>query len=225
MTGTEAEGSGPGSIPGVVLYRKKPVTVETMPWTGDHWDAVRRFAGLNARYFPHGDGQGAGPLLELWNSQGRAWIPCPAGYSVVKGRLGDFYPVSPAAIAETYEPAGSPAAEVARQHAESGLAPATEATPVSREGRDATEPLSAPDEITEAAAVMRNVIDGAQVVIGLKDRLAGAAKRLELAGRDAAAAERERIRDLADRNGAVCTGEEGTNCYFSALIREDVDDG
>lgn len=33
-------------------------------------------------------------------------------------------------------------------------------------------------------------------------------------------AERERIRQLAERNGAVCTGDEGTQCYFADLIRE-----
>lgn len=38
-------------------------------------------------------------------------------------------------------------------------------------------------------------------------------------------AERERIAQLADRNGAVCTGDEGTSCYFSALIREVPGDG
>jgi hypothetical protein len=36
-----------------------------------------------------------------------------------------------------------------------------------------------------------------------------------------AAAERARIRALADRTKAVCTdGDEGTQCYFSALIAE-----
>ena len=35
-----------------------------------------------------------------------------------------------------------------------------------------------------------------------------------------AAAERERIRQMAVRNEAVCTGDEGTSCYFADLIRE-----
>jgi hypothetical protein len=35
-----------------------------------------------------------------------------------------------------------------------------------------------------------------------------------------AAAERERIRQLAIRTQAVCTGDEGTSCYFADLIRE-----
>ncbi len=34
------------------------------------------------------------------------------------------------------------------------------------------------------------------------------------------AAERERIRQLAIRNEAVCAADEGTCCYFADLIRE-----
>ncbi len=40
----------------------------------------------------------------------------------------------------------------------------------------------------------------------------------KLAG--AAAAARKRIRELADRTGAVCTGREGTSFYFSALLAD-----
>lgn len=42
---------------------------------------------------------------------------------------------------------------------------------------------------------------------------------LEAAAPLIAAAEGERIAKMADRNGAVCVGDEGTGCYFSALIR------
>lgn len=37
---------------------------------------------------------------------------------------------------------------------------------------------------------------------------------------EARVAEGERIARLADRTGAVATSDEGTSCYFSALIRE-----
>ena len=39
-------------------------------------------------------------------------------------------------------------------------------------------------------------------------------------GAAVAAAERERIRQMAVRNQAVCTGDEGTSCYFADLIGE-----
>jgi len=37
-------------------------------------------------------------------------------------------------------------------------------------------------------------------------------------GEAVAAAEQERIRQLAIRTGAVCTGDEGTSCFFADLI-------
>lgn len=41
---------------------------------------------------------------------------------------------------------------------------------------------------------------------------------LEAAAPLIAAAERERIREMAVRNGAVCPGDDGTSCYFAALL-------
>jgi hypothetical protein len=36
------------------------------------------------------------------------------------------------------------------------------------------------------------------------------------------AAERERIRQMAVRNNAVCVGDEGTNCFFADLLGPEV---
>ena len=41
----------------------------------------------------------------------------------------------------------------------------------------------------------------------------------------AVAAERRRIRELADRVQAVCTGDEGTSHFFSALLDDPKADG
>jgi hypothetical protein len=40
------------------------------------------------------------------------------------------------------------------------------------------------------------------------------------AANEAARDERERIRQMAIRNEAVCTGDEGTSCYFADLLTE-----
>jgi hypothetical protein len=50
--------------------------------------------------------------------------------------------------------------------------------------------------------------------------LAALENRLSQAIAAALMAERARIRELADRSGAVCTGDEGTSHYFSALLTE-----
>jgi len=50
-----------------------------------------------------------------------------------------------------------------------------------------------------------------------------AADALALLIKAAVTAERERIRQVAIRNHAVCTGDDGTSCYFAALIGEPSD--
>jgi hypothetical protein len=51
------------------------------------------------------------------------------------------------------------------------------------------------------------------------DELDGGQRKAALRiGEAVAAAERERIRQLAISTGAVCTGDEGTSCYFADLL-------
>lgn len=78
-------------------WRKRPAVLWGLLWTGDNPDSIRRFA-----VSPEGTG------LEVWNDQERCWIPCPAGHVVMKGVLGEFYPVSEAGIKQGYDPATGP---------------------------------------------------------------------------------------------------------------------
>ena len=86
--------------PAVKHYRKKPVTVATLEWTGSNIAALREFTG-DRGYLDRTSGP-----LRVWNTEEGDWITCPVGHSVVRGRLGEFYPISPAALEATYEPAG-----------------------------------------------------------------------------------------------------------------------
>jgi hypothetical protein len=88
----------PETGPAVKRYRKKPVEVDTLEWTGSNYKAIHEFTGGLVR--PVTDSGN----LEVWNVQEGAWIPVPPDHSVVRGQLGEYYPISPAAIAETYEP-------------------------------------------------------------------------------------------------------------------------
>jgi hypothetical protein len=87
-------------------FRKKPVTVEMLQWTGSNTEALAAFCGTTPWRDPvfvpteRGDG-----MAVLWNDQEYGYVPCPAGHYVVRGVFGEFYPISPAALAETYEPA------------------------------------------------------------------------------------------------------------------------
>jgi hypothetical protein len=52
------------------------------------------------------------------------------------------------------------------------------------------------------------------------DQAAEASHRETATAAAIARAERERIRQLATRTQAVCRGDDGTSCYFAALIAE-----
>lgn len=84
----------------VIRYRKKPVIVEAMQWTGLNPGDLQAFTGNLVEI-----GQGTGTSLELrvWNTEESCWVRCPNGHSVIKGKLGEFYPISPQALSETYE--------------------------------------------------------------------------------------------------------------------------
>lgn len=85
---------------GITWWVKKPVQVALLQWTGKNWPAVQRFAGKYLTLLADGD------VLLLWNEQESCWIRCPLGHYVAKGPLGEVYPISPQALAATYEPAG-----------------------------------------------------------------------------------------------------------------------
>jgi hypothetical protein len=98
--GMAFEGALDGTEPGVQRFRKKPVTVQCLLWTGTNIEALREFA----------QDEGGSVLdlsagkLEIWNSEERDWIACPVGHTLVRGLLGEFYPVSPDALAKGFEP-------------------------------------------------------------------------------------------------------------------------
>ena len=80
-------------------YRKKPVIVEAVRWTGENYREVRAFVG----------GQAGSPIedadskLHIWNTQEHQLILCPVGHWVIKGIAGEFYPCSPIVFDTTYE--------------------------------------------------------------------------------------------------------------------------
>lgn len=80
------------------LYRKRPIVVEAIQWTGDNLAEVQRFADLFLRVNP--------TLAEVWVKPEATWVRCPAGHYVIKGVNGEFYPCAPAIFETTYEAVG-----------------------------------------------------------------------------------------------------------------------
>jgi hypothetical protein len=78
----------------VPLYRKRPVTVEAIEWTGDNTQEMAAFAGD-----AYVDRAGAAHIATLEGDM-RATV----GDFIIKGVQGEFYPCKPDIFAATYEP-------------------------------------------------------------------------------------------------------------------------
>ena len=98
----------------VSLFRKKPVVIEAVRWTGDNLDAVQAF---DPRAY-----EGWFDSDVRWNAGSGAPMP-PAyliiptlegdhrahvGDWIIRGVEGEFYPCKPDIFAQTYEPAERP---------------------------------------------------------------------------------------------------------------------
>lgn len=85
-------------------YRKKPVVIEAVQWTGENYTEICQFTGMTlgrtrVTYSPYGiSDQLIIPTLE---GEHRASI----GDFIIKGVKGEFYPCKPDIFEATYESA------------------------------------------------------------------------------------------------------------------------
>lgn len=80
-------------------YRKKPVEVETMTWTGHNFKAIQKWAGNNVALE---DGELIIKTLED-GKDGKAKHVATVGDIVIKGVRGEFYFCKPHIFRDTYE--------------------------------------------------------------------------------------------------------------------------
>ncbi|MER7815612.1 hypothetical protein [Streptomyces sp. NPDC096153] len=90
-------------------YRKLPVEVEAIEWTGNNEAELIEFTRDYFRAVP-ADEQRAIPrapgiTAEVYDALHATWVGVKTGQHVVRGVKGEFYPIDPAVLAETYEPA------------------------------------------------------------------------------------------------------------------------
>ena len=83
----------------VKRYRKKPVEILAMEWTGDNKVDVQRFVGRYLDLLPRG--------LKIPTLEGDMFAS--VGDYIIQGVNGEFYPCKPDVFAKTYEPAESAA--------------------------------------------------------------------------------------------------------------------
>ncbi|MBG0830526.1 hypothetical protein HS041_22450 [Planomonospora sp. ID67723] len=89
-------------------FRKTPIEVEAIQWTGDNEDELIGFTGaLFQALDPEDrsdDPDATGSVFDVLHS---TWVLVYTGQWVVKGVKGEFYPIAEDVLAETYEPAES----------------------------------------------------------------------------------------------------------------------
>lgn len=104
----------------VARYRRKPVEVEAIQWTGGNVDEMQEFTGHRAdnedevfQSFPNID-DGA-QLAVLWTERSRRYCELPVGSWAIRESDGSgFYPCAGDVFASTYEPADEPSAALDR---------------------------------------------------------------------------------------------------------------
>lgn len=88
-------------------FRKKPVVIEAMNWTGDNLSDVIDFTGLNvsAAHWTKEELEATvkNKGLKIFTLEGP--LNASAGDWIIKGIKGEFYPCKPDIFAASYEPA------------------------------------------------------------------------------------------------------------------------
>ena len=82
----------------VQQFRKKPVVIEALRWTGENRDEIIAFVGDAARW----PDSWPSSIFQIQTLEGAFHVE--RGSWVIKGVRGEFYAVHPDIFEETYEP-------------------------------------------------------------------------------------------------------------------------
>lgn len=93
----------------VVRFRKRPVVISAIRWTGDNEAEVREFAGgLFGTVDPEDRSDDPDITAEVLDKLHSTWVGVKTGQWVVRGVRGELYPLDDEVRLETYDPAGEP---------------------------------------------------------------------------------------------------------------------
>lgn len=87
-------------------YRKKPVVIEAVKWTGINLEEIKAFVGKDLKYNIFDTawevGKGAPHVfMKIHTLEGD--MDASVGDYIIKGVNGEFYPCKPGVFAKTYE--------------------------------------------------------------------------------------------------------------------------
>jgi len=89
-------------------WRKKPVEIDAIQWTGDNLAELEEFCGTG--YFEAVPPEDRDPdpdmTAQVYDKLHGTWVHVYDGQWVIRGIQGEHYPVAADVFAATYEPAG-----------------------------------------------------------------------------------------------------------------------
>jgi len=94
----------------VTRYRKNPVEVDTIQWTGSNEQELVKFTGhrFEAISAEH-RAEKPDITAQVYDKLHDTWVGVKTGQHIVRGVQGEFYPIAEDVLAETYTPADSAA--------------------------------------------------------------------------------------------------------------------
>jgi hypothetical protein len=90
-------------------FRKKPVEIEAVQWTGDNEDELHTFTA--GQFYATDDDDRANSedpeaTASVFDVLHSTWVLVYTGQWVIRGVKGEFYPIAEDVLAETYERIG-----------------------------------------------------------------------------------------------------------------------
>jgi hypothetical protein len=82
-------------------YRKRPVVIEAMQWTGENTADVERFVGVLPGSLDVGGRAVGAPWMLIPTLEGE--MEARPGDVIIRGVAGEFYPCKPGIFGQTYE--------------------------------------------------------------------------------------------------------------------------
>lgn len=101
----------------VVRYRKRPVEVDTIQWTGSNEAEVQAFTGGASRFYALDDedrenSDDPEATATVFDKLHSTWVLVYTGQHIVRGVKGEYYPIAEDVLAETYELADTDGADL-----------------------------------------------------------------------------------------------------------------
>lgn len=90
-------------------YRKKPIEIDAVQWTGDNAAEIKAFTGIRSNgedsFLLPSEITGAWDRPRVWNESQTSWNTVNVGDWILRGAAGELYPCESGIFAATYEPA------------------------------------------------------------------------------------------------------------------------